>query len=68
MYNGAQDYTALTNKTVLSLVGLLLRCRNERSYWRSRRTSEYRVNVLPVLGGKDTVGIHLLRVSICCCV
>ena len=35
-----EDYTALMNKTVLSLVGLLLRCRNERSYRRSANQSE----------------------------
>lgn len=38
-----EDYTALTNKTVFSLVGPLLRCRNQRngrSYRRSANQSE----------------------------
>ncbi|XP_015774651.1 PREDICTED: uncharacterized protein LOC107352846 [Acropora digitifera] len=35
-----EDYSALTNKTVLSLVGPLLRCRNGRSYRRSANQSE----------------------------
>ena len=38
-----KDYTALTNKIVLSLVGPLLRCRNQRngrSYRRSANQSE----------------------------
>lgn len=35
-----EDYAALTNKTVLSLVGPLLRCRNGRSYRRSANQSE----------------------------
>ena len=35
-----EDYTAVTNKTVLSLVGPLLRCRNGRSYWHSVNQSE----------------------------
>ena len=33
-------YTVLTNKTVLSLVGPLLRCRNGRSYRRSANQSK----------------------------
>ena len=38
-----EDYTVLTNKTVFSLVGPLLRCRNQRngrSYRRSANQSE----------------------------
>ena len=35
-----EDYTALTNKTVLSLVDPLLRCRNGRSYRRYANQSE----------------------------
>lgn len=35
-----EDYAALTNRTVLSLVGPLLRCRNGRSYRRSAGQSE----------------------------
>ena len=35
-----EDYTALTSKTVLLLVGPLLRCRNGRSYWCSAIKSE----------------------------
>ena len=35
-----EDYTALTNKTVLSLVGPLLRCRNGSVPLINRRVSE----------------------------
>ena len=35
-----EDYTALTNKTVLSLVGPLLRCSNGRSYQHSANQAE----------------------------
>ena len=68
-----EDYTALTNKTVLSLVGPLLRCRNGRSYRHSANQSEneqaYNLMYLYLSKvGTTPKGFICFVVSVCCCV